>query len=111
MAWFCSRSTVAGRAAAFTPHDRTNGGALTATRATGVLHILGQRVTKLFRVFRGKVDLVAHTVQTELDGLFRLGAVEVVDERDEHLLCHLFPPAGAYTNDLVRGMPRTEDFV
>src|SRR5690606_29043503 len=67
-------------------------GALTATRTTRVVHILRERVAQVVCILGRQVDLVGHPVHAELDGLVGIRAVHTVDERDQHLLRHSFPP-------------------
>jgi hypothetical protein len=62
-----------------------------------VLHIVGELFTELAGVAGTQIDLIRGAVESKHHGLCRLAAIEIVDEKHLHLLCHRFSPSDGAT--------------
>jgi len=70
----------------------TTTGAAPSTWPTGGRDIRGQGVPQLAGIAGRQVDLIALTVEPELNGLVGLVAVQIVNQRNRDLLCHFGSP-------------------
>jgi hypothetical protein len=61
---------------------------LTAADPPPYLHVPGQRIPQLLGMFGVQIDLICAAIQPEADRTLGVAAVEVVDKKGLHLLCH-----------------------